>query len=234
MRHASLTGTTESLPVRQIPLMRIGSRLLLILTALAVTGCASVKNWTDEIDTEMITRNDYANSMGMAKMLKDVEECGTQAVTERRRLQTEVMAGDAYFAEQAGSVETAQAVGKAITEISLSSGSSLLGPTTKKKSGELNTERMAADAAGALVGFVVDVITSDLDKHEQEMLVKDLDSLGTYVRFKHVCLRVKGYQVREYEKDGTGTAHLLQEPLRVVLRDQDGGETIMYSRPKDE
>ena len=74
----------------------------------------------------------------------------------------------------------------------------------------------------------------DPDKHEQEMLVKDLDSLGTYVRFKNICLRVKGYEVREYQDDGTRTAHLLQEPLSVVLRDQDGGETIMYSRPKDE
>lgn len=208
--------------------------LFLLLTSvmamLVMSGCQSLTAWTNEADTAMITRNDFAKARGMKTMLNDVNECGTHAARERQRLQTETVAGDSYFQQQKGTVATGQAVGREIGEEFFERDTSQA--PRQLKNGEIDKERLAGAAGAAALGFVVDVITSDGSKHDQEMMVIQLKNLKTYIRFKNICLRDKGYDVSEYAEDGVTTAHLEWKPLRVILRRPDGSETVMYQQPE--
>lgn len=211
--------------------MRTETRLLLILAVVISMGC---KSWRDSIDTKMIARDAYSEKVGMNQMLRDVEACGQHSASERLRLKAELYGDDSYFAAQDRRVATGKVVGKEIGKEMAEPSPGPGMPTTRQASGKLNTERMAGDAGALAGGFIIDVITSDSDKHDQKMLAMDLDNVHTFVRFKNICLRQKGYQVPEYEADGTGTAHLLAEPLRVVIRAEDGREVVMYQQPETE
>lgn len=86
---------------------------------------------------------------------------------------------------------------------------------------------------GAAAGsFLIGALFYDTDNHEKNMLMKDLENVHTFIRFKNTCLRGKGYAVREYEEDGARAAYLVGNLLRIVFRGEDGSETVMYQPPK--
>jgi hypothetical protein len=209
--------------------MRTHMALFALLAVAATSGCKSI---TNKIDTAMITRDEHAAYMGMKQMVRDVDECGTHSVRERNRLISELQLGDAYFEQQ----ERNEAIGAAIgREIGEEFGEPTPGPGRPgrpRANGEIDTERLAGAAGAAAGSFLIGALFYDTTKHEQNMLTKDLENVHTFVRFKNICLRNKGYAVREYEEDGDRVAYLAGAPLRVLLRGEDGSEIVMYQRPR--
>ncbi|MDH3430219.1 MAG: hypothetical protein OEQ14_09425 [Gammaproteobacteria bacterium] len=191
----------------------IGSVGLVVVMALSVTSCATIKEMN-----RTITPNAYSESVGPAQMKADENECWEYGMAERSRLLEELMAGDpemvASEARESGAENVARSMSK------MEGGSTMEG-----------------DVAAGVAGFLFS--SWDEDTYDESNLAKYLGIEGGLgagfsagKRLQYTCLRAKGYKVEDDEEDGSGTAHLVwADPAgitRVILREEDGTERVFY------
>jgi hypothetical protein len=177
--------------------------LSLVLAASAALACAGTT-----------TPNAFSQSRTKYQIEDDEEKCFQEGMVERRRLLTELVEGDPATLDRAERVGAAKSAARTMTK--MEGGSTASG-----------------DASAAVADFLFS--SWDSDDYDEEMLAKYLGIEGglgagfsATIRLKHMCLRNMGYQVDRYGEDGKGTVHLMWDPARGLIREEDGTERVFY------
>jgi len=168
----------------------------------------------------MITPNEYSESVGKELIYADIDECDAQADAQRKQLLEELMLGDPDVVRRLQQEAKSEAKGEKVGEVLAPEGASTA------------TE----DLYGAIGAATWDILFGEYhpDAVDEEMLANYLGIEGgisgfsAEQRLRYICLRAKGYRVKDNEKDGAGTPYLVREPAKVMLREEDGTEKRFY------
>jgi hypothetical protein len=170
--------------------------------------------------TGMITPNAYSESIGKEQMSADVDECDAWAADQRERLLEELLLGDPEVVERLEKQAKRDAKGEKAAEFFTPE----------------NASSAKEDLYGAIGALTWDILFGESrpDADDEEMLANYLGIEGgisgfsAEKRLEYICLRGKGYRVKDDEEDGAGTPYLVREPAKVMLREKDGTEKRFY------